>query len=138
VTLLDAYALVAFLVGGPAAAPVRALLREGDAAVATVNLAETLDVSERVHGLAIDRARKVLDPLFGEARAASACDAPIAESAATIRARHYRRTRCAISLGDSVLLASAAAGDRIATADPAVLAVAEVERIATVRLPGDA
>jgi hypothetical protein len=45
VTLLDAYALIAFLVGGPATQDVRAILREGDAAVATANLVEALDVS---------------------------------------------------------------------------------------------
>ena len=33
--LLDAYALVAFLVGGPAASQVKGLLREGDVGVAT-------------------------------------------------------------------------------------------------------
>jgi uncharacterized protein (DUF1786 family) len=48
VTLLDAYALIAFLAGGPATAQVRAILREGGAAVATANLAETLDVSQRL------------------------------------------------------------------------------------------
>jgi hypothetical protein len=44
-TILDAYALIAFLVGGPASAQVRGVLREGDAAVTSANLAETLDVS---------------------------------------------------------------------------------------------
>jgi len=55
-TLLDAYALVAFLVGGAAAAPVRAILREGHVAVRTVNLAEAFDVSQRIHGVPVARA----------------------------------------------------------------------------------
>ena len=63
-TLLDAYALIAFLVGGPATPQVRAILREGDAAVATANLVEVLDVSQRVHGMPIPRAVEILDPLL--------------------------------------------------------------------------
>jgi len=138
VTLLDAYALIAFLTGGAAASQVRGLLREGDAALATVNLAETLDVSERVHGLSIARAREVIDSLLGEALVTVPLDADTALRAATLRARHYHRTRCSISLGDSVLLASARSGDRVATADSDVLAVAGEERIESVRLPREA
>ena len=63
-TLLDAYALIAFLVGGPATAQVRAILREGDAGVATANLVEVLDVSQRVHGVPIIRAAEILEPLL--------------------------------------------------------------------------
>ena len=59
--LLDAYALIAFLVGGPAAGHVRAVLREGNAGVATANLVEVLDVSNRLYGLPVDRALDVLD-----------------------------------------------------------------------------
>jgi hypothetical protein len=40
VILLDAYALIASLVGGPATMQVRRILRESDAAVATANLVE--------------------------------------------------------------------------------------------------
>jgi hypothetical protein len=66
VTLLDAYALMAFLVGGPATAHVRAILREGDAAVATANLVEVLDISQPVHGLPIPRALEIIDPCSKE------------------------------------------------------------------------
>ena len=50
-TLLDAYALIAFLIGGPAAAQVRSILREGDAGVTTANLVEVLDVIAIAHRL---------------------------------------------------------------------------------------
>ena len=86
-TLLDAYALVAFLVGGPATQQVRALLREGDTAVATANLAEALDVSERVHGLPIARAMEVLEPLLEGPVAVLHLDITVARRAAEIRAR---------------------------------------------------
>jgi predicted nucleic acid-binding protein len=136
VTLLDAYALVAFLVGGPAAAPVRALLREGDAVVATANLAEALDVSQRVYGLPIDRAMEILMPLFEGSVGSVTLDLDVARRAAVIRAAHYHRSTRPISLADAILIASAGSGTRIATADPDVLAVAQAEGIATIVLPG--
>ena len=135
-TLLDAYALVAFLVGGPATQQVRALLREGDTAVATANLAEALDVSERVHGLPIARAMEVLEPLLEGPVAVLPLDITVARRAAEIRARRYHRTSRPISLADAVLVASAGRGDRIATADPDVLAVARAEGLEALTLPG--
>lgn len=134
-TLLDAYALIAFLVGGPAAPTVRALLHEGDVAVTAANLAETLDVSQRVHGLPIARAMEALDPLLQGPLGVIALDAEIARSAAEMRAGHYHRSTGPISLADAVLLASTTPGDRIATADPDVLAIAEAEDVETVVLP---
>jgi predicted nucleic acid-binding protein len=134
--VLDAYALVAFLVGGPAASQVRAILREGDAAVATANLAEVLDVSQRVYGVAITRAMDVIDPLLEGALSLIPLDLAIARGAALIRAQYYHRSSRPISLADAVLIASATGHDRIATADPDVLAVANSEGIDSVVLPG--
>lgn len=135
-TLLDAYALIAFLVGGPARPDVRAILREGDAAIATANLVEALDVSTRVYNLPIARALDVVDPLFEASLQEVHLDGSRARRAAEIRARHYHRKRCPISLGDAILLASAKAGDRIATADADVLVVAEAESLKVSPLPG--
>ena len=135
-TLLDAYALIAFLVGGPATPQVRAILREGDAAVATANLVEVLDVSQRVHGLLIPRAVEILEPLLEGPLTAVPLDSAVARRAAEIRARHYHRSSRPISLADAVLIASAKQGDRIATADPDVLAVANAEQLESVALPG--
>jgi predicted nucleic acid-binding protein len=135
VTLLDAYALIAFLAGGPAAPGVRVILREGDTAVSTVNLAETLDVSQRVYGIPASRVGEALDPLLQESLTAVPLDVAIARRAANIRASHYHRSTRPISLADAVLIASTKEKDRIATADPDVLAVAAAERIETVALP---
>lgn len=134
-TLLDAYALIAFLVGGPAAAQVRAIMREGDAAVATANLAETLDVAARRHGLTVSDAMEIIEPLLEGPLTAVALDAAVARRAAEIRAKHYHRNRRPISLADAVLIASARPGDSIATADPDVLAVAEAEALESIALP---
>jgi PIN domain nuclease of toxin-antitoxin system len=136
VTLLDAYALIAFLVRGPATQQVRAILRESDAAVATTNLAEVLDVSERVHGVPIGRAVETLEPLLDGPLTALPLDFTVAGRAAEIRARHYHPSSRPISLADAVPLGSAALGDRIATADPDVLAVAEAEKLEAVALCG--
>lgn len=135
-TLLDAYALIAFLVRGPATQHVRAILREGDAAVATANLAEVLDVSQRVHGLPIPRAVEILEPLLEGSLTAIALDSTVARRAAEIRAGHYHRSSRPISLADAVLIGSAKLNDRIATADPDVLAVAKVEKLEAIVLPG--
>lgn len=133
--LLDAYAIVAFLVGGPAAGAVRGLLREGDVGLATANLAEALDVSERVHGLPVRRGLDALEPLLEGALAAIPLDLRIATRAAAVRATHYHRSTRPISLADAVLIATAGSGDRLATSDPDVLAVARAEGIAVVALP---
>lgn len=134
-TLLDAYALIAFIVGGPATAEVRGILREGGAAVATANLAEALDVSARVYGLSIDQALEPLEPLFSGALDEIPLDGVRARRAATIRSSHYSRRDRPISLGDSILLASGSAGDRIATADHHVLEIAAIEGLEPVPLP---
>lgn len=135
-TLLDAYALIAFLVGGPASGQVRGLLREGDVAVASANLAETLDVSQRVYGLPVARTMEVLEALMEETLAVIPLDASLAVAAAGLRAAHYHRSECPISLADAILLASASKDRSIATADPDVLAVARAESIRTIALPG--
>jgi hypothetical protein len=62
-------------------------------------------------------------------------DLPTARLAARIRAQHYHRSTRPISLADAVLIASTGHDDRIATADPDVLAVASFERIESVSLP---
>jgi PIN domain nuclease of toxin-antitoxin system len=49
-TLLDAYAVLALLVDEPASAEVEAILDAGGARVVVVNLAEAVDVTQRVHG----------------------------------------------------------------------------------------
>lgn len=135
-TLLDAYALVAFLTGGPAAGHVRAILREGDAAVATANVAEVLDVASRAHGVSITLAMETLEPLLEGPLAVVDLDLSMARRAAEVRANHYHRSTCPISLADAILIASAGPADSIATADPDVLAVAVAEQIKTIDLPG--
>jgi len=115
---------------------VRDLLRSGDAAVATANLAEALEGSERLYRLPVTRAFEHLEPLLEGVITPVPLNVDAARRAAELRARHYHRTRCRISLADAILLASTRPGDSVATADPDVLAVAEREGIGTVALAG--
>ncbi|MBV9003479.1 MAG: PIN domain-containing protein [Solirubrobacterales bacterium] len=110
--------------GGPAAPQVRAILRDGDASVATANLVEVLDVSQRVRGLPIKRTLEILEPLFDSSLQTMSLDIAVARRAAEVRTKHYHRSSRPISLADAVLIASAQRDDSIATADPDVLAVA--------------
>ncbi|HEX4518414.1 MAG TPA: PIN domain-containing protein [Gaiellaceae bacterium] len=135
-TLLDAYALVAFLIGGPAQTRVQELLREGNTGIATVNLVEALEVSERVYGLPVADAVRSIEPLFTGPMVALTLDLATARRAAELRARHYHRSHCSISLADAILIATTGPGDRLATADPDVLAVAKREQIDMLSLPG--
>jgi PIN domain nuclease of toxin-antitoxin system len=134
-TFLDAYAMIAWLIGGPATEQVRTLLREDNAAIATVNLAETLDVAQRLYGIALARAMDLIEPLLGGPLTPVSLDVATATRAATLRARHYHRTKCPLSLADSILLACVRQTDRLATTDPHVLAVAADEGIVSLPLP---
>jgi predicted nucleic acid-binding protein len=136
VTLLDAYALIAFLIGGPAQERVRSILREGKTAVATANLVETYDVADRVHGLPVARAAEKIEGLFAGSLTVVHLDEHLARKAGELRVDHYHRSRSPLSLADVILIASARSGDRIATADPDVLSAAEGLGIETVELPG--
>ena len=135
-TLLDAYALIAYLIGGPAQQAVTAILREGRTAVATANLVETYDVAERVHRLPAAIASEKVEALFATSLSVVHLDEHLARRAAELRVEHYHRSRSPLSLADVILIASARDGDRIATADPDVLATASSLGIETIKLPG--
>jgi uncharacterized protein with PIN domain len=135
VILLDAYGLVAFLAGGPAASAVRGMLREGQVAIVGPNLTEALDVCARRYGLPVDRAMEILEPLLETEIRWTPVDIAVAHRAASLRAAHYHRERRPISLGDALLLAAAGSDGTVATADPDVLTVGRAEQLTVVELP---
>ncbi len=135
-TALDAYALIAYVIGGPAQEKVITILREGRTAIATANLIEVFDVVGRQHDYPVQRVSEILDPLFAGSLSVVHLDEHLARRAAELRVEYYHRSRSPLSLADVVLVASARAGDRIATADPDVLQTAETLGIETVELPG--
>lgn len=131
-TLLDAFALVAFLDDEPAAADVEGLLARGDVAMSTVNLAEAAQKKLRLSSVTLPELRQVVGAL---PLAVIPCSEGHAWRAAELRERHYHRRESAVSLADCCLVAVATPADRVATADPAVLRMAEAEGIGTVELP---
>jgi PIN domain nuclease of toxin-antitoxin system len=134
--LLDAFALIALLRDEPAADEVETILRRGEAAMSAVNLAEALDVLQRVDG--VDRARldALTGPLIGESLALLAVDERTARDGADIRARRYHRTRAPLSLADCLLLAAARGAQAVvATADRPLASAARAEEIEVAALP---
>lgn len=134
-TLLDANALIAVIRGEPAMGKVLTILRNGSAAMTTVNLAEVYDSVSRKVGLSHEGIADVVDPLLQGPIVPISVDVGLARRAGEIRTAHYHRKRRGLSLADCVLLAAANDEDRIATADPDVLAVAVELGIETIELP---
>lgn len=134
-TVLDAYAVVALLRDEAAADEVARILTE-PSLLSSVNGAEVVDQLVRVHGRDADDVEADL-ALLGQARMATApVDGDTAVLAGRLRARHYHRVRCAVSLADCVAAATAVlAGRPLATADPALAAVARAEGARVVALP---
>jgi PIN domain nuclease of toxin-antitoxin system len=136
--LLDAYALIALLRGKqePASVEVVGLLAS-PACVTTVNLAEVVDQLTRVDGIPHERLRSDLAPVLGAGRLVPIEPGePDAWLAGALRAKHYHRDRCALSLADCFLLAAGKLrATAIATADPAIAATARSEDIALIALP---
>jgi predicted nucleic acid-binding protein len=133
-TLIDASALIALLGAEPAAGEVQEMLKRG-AAMTTLNLAEAIDRLKRRYDLEIERTRPVIEGLLAKSLMLLPLGPAQAWRAGEIRAAHYHRSRCPISLADAVLVASAPAGGRIASSDAPLLTVAASEGIATAVLP---
>jgi len=133
VILLDASALLGHLLGEPRGRRVSALLANGGLGMATVNLAETIDVlCRRVDR---ERAHEFVAPLIdGPIAQLVALDGARAWRLGELRARHYHRTQRPVSLGDCALLACADSADSIATFDTVLIAMARDEGVAVIDL----
>lgn len=132
--LLDAFALIALLAEEAAAEQVETLIRRGDTAITPINLAEALDVLQRVGQIPRERLQTLTTPLIGEHIKLAQIDEQIARDAADIRARRYHRTRCPLSLADCILLAATGSSDTLATADRALIRTAEAENVTVTAL----
>ncbi len=127
--VLDAYAVLAFLKAEAAAPEVSSLLRARvPCALTVVGVAEVLDHLIRIVGAdedetALDLAQlDLLDPVdLGSTTAAAA---------GLLRARHYHRTLCAVSLADCIAAEVTRNLDaRLATSNPHLLDVCHRETI---------
>lgn len=114
---------------------VRDLLGEGGVAMVSVNLAEAIDVLGRSRlRIEEDELHALIDPLLAGPLSLLSATGRHAWAAARLRRRHYRRRDRAVSLADCLALAACGRDDRLATADPALLTIAGLEGMATIRL----
>jgi PIN domain nuclease of toxin-antitoxin system len=132
--VLDAYAVIAALVGEPARREVEPHL--ATACISAANLGEVMDVCVRVHANAESAVRERIDWLLAGGLEVVSLDAPLAIAAGAFRSRRYRRRVCEISLGDSVAAALAAVRRQpLATSDPHLASAAVAEGIRLLPLP---
>jgi PIN domain nuclease of toxin-antitoxin system len=135
VTVLDAYAVLAFLRGEAAAAAVGSLLGTPPASLTVLAVAEVLDHLVRLAG--VDEDDAALD--LAQLGLLDGIPVPAATGVAAglLRARRYHRTRCAVSLADCVAAEVARARhEPLATSDPHLLDVCHTEGIPVAVVPG--
>ncbi len=132
--VLDAYAVIAALVGEPARRDVEPHLATG--CISAANLGEVVDVCVRVHGNAESTVRERIDWLVAGGLEVVSVDTALALAAGALRARRYRKRECEISLGDAMAAALAAdRGEPLATSDPHLANAAGAEGIRLFPLP---
>jgi PIN domain nuclease of toxin-antitoxin system len=135
VTVLDAYAVLAYLRDEPAAAEVEHLLR-GPSLLSAVNAAEVVDQLVRVYRRDADDAHTDLALLSYAGMVVEPVSAQVGLHAGRLRARHYHRDERPVSLADCVAAATALAQRRpLATADAALAGVVRAERGELLALP---
>lgn len=133
-TVLDAYGVIALLRAEPAAAEVEATLNRGDAVLTAVGVAEVLDHLIRLAGA--DEEEAALDVAQLGLLDGVVVTAQLGGAAGRLRARHYHRTRCAVSMADCIAAEAARAlGEALATSDHHLLDVCHAESIASIVLP---
>lgn len=132
--VLDAYAVIAALVGERARGDVEPLVRQG--ILGAPNAAEVLDVCVRAHANDERVVRERLEWLAAGGLEFEPLELDVALAAGVLRARHYRRRQCEISLADCFALALAKHRRApLATADPDLASVARAEHVEVIALP---
>lgn len=132
-TVLDAYAVIAYLKAEPAAGEVRRLLEDGDAGLTAVGLAEVLDHLVRLAGA--DEEEAALDLAELGLLEAVVVESDLGLAAGRLRARRYHRVRCAVSMADCIAAEAARRGaTSLATSDPHLLDLCRVEGISAIVL----
>jgi PIN domain nuclease of toxin-antitoxin system len=132
--VLDAYAVVAALVGERARADVEPLIGRG--VLTAPNVAEVMDVCVRVHANDERVVRERLEWLATGGLEMPPLDSNLALTAGALRARHYRKRHCEISLGDCFALALAKRRNlSLATSDPHLALAARSESVNVVPIP---
>lgn len=136
--VLDAYPLLAFLRDEGCAAEVAEILTRGRSVTSAVTVAEVADVLVRTHGEDPRQVEAILGSLLGDLVEVVAPTVEDGARAGLLRARWYRRRHREVSLGDCFVVAAAAPGDAVATADPLLAEMARGEGVDVVALPDSA
>lgn len=119
----------------PAADDVEQLLR-APTALSAANYAEIVDHIMRRGGLDADQAEVRMRLLVEAGTRIINVDDHLAARVGALRAEHYHRDTCAVSLADCCALAtSLTLGTPLATSDPSLAAVARAEGCEVVALP---
>lgn len=126
-TVLDAYAVLAYLRAEPCADDVAALLR-APTILSAANAAEVLDQLVRVYGSDPDDVHADLALLAKAGMHLAPVTADIGMFAGRLRAKHYHRDRAAVSLADCIAAATALTSNQpLATSDPALATLVRAE-----------
>jgi len=126
-TVLDAYAVLAYLRAEPCADAVASLLR-APTVLTAANAAEVLDQLVRVYQRDQDDVHADIALLATTGMEIMSVTADHGLVAGRLRAQHYHRQRCAVSLADCLAAAAALALDTpLATSDPALAEVVRAE-----------
>ena len=133
-TVLDASVVIDGL-ARPRSQAIEDLIRGQIVRIATVNIAEVVDVLMRRHGIEQTDVVDRVDLLRQAGLLIEPLSARQALDAGSLRARRYDKQRAAVSMADCVAIALAAeVGEPIASSDRALLAVAVAEGVPVVEL----
>jgi PIN domain nuclease of toxin-antitoxin system len=138
VSVLDAHAIVAALLGEPAAGTVAELLRgaDGTPLMSAANVAEVVDVLGRLRSVPLEIVEQRLGWLIVGGLEIVPVDHAIGALAGSLRARHYQARARPLSLADCLALATALSrGEALATADGPLLDTAADEGCAVHPMP---
>jgi predicted nucleic acid-binding protein len=135
VIVLDSYAVLALLNGGPAAGDVQRIVEDDEDSLLTpLGVAEVLDHLVRLAN--VEEEEAMLDLAQLGLATPTPVESELAARAGLLRARHYRRKSRAVSLADCVAAENARPlGCRLASADPHLLDLCRDESIAVIPLP---
>lgn len=137
--VLDAGPVVSLLIDDAAAVEVSASLAHAERLrISLVNVAEVLDVLQRVYGVSPGGAHEAVGRFLDEAADPVAVNRATAVLAADLRARHYDRNVCDVSMADCFAVATTRSDDVIATSDRGVARVARAEGLTVLALPNAA
>lgn len=137
-TVLDAQAVVALLLGEPAAHKVATLIerRQEPAVISAINVAELVDVLVRAHDRSSEDVTERVDWLVAGGLEVVPVTEEIGRSAGLLRSAEYHRVRRPLSLADCVALATALGRDEaLATADRPLSEAARSRGVRVHRLP---